>query len=135
MLLGVGVGVMGAGVVGAAGLGLPVTVWMVFSAPGAGVFWSKTIVPPVGTGVGIPVAGVLPVFPQSFQPPPWPGVGVGVEVSGKIFCPCCPWVVCGVSTTTVSGVMVTVAVGCSVWNGRLFPELVSPPLFTSSGGT
>ena len=89
MLLGVGVGVSGAAVVGAATLGDPVTVWIPLSVvPGAGVGVTKTIVPPVGISVGAADAFGSPVFPQSLQFPPEPGVGVAVGVSGKIFCPC-----------------------------------------------
>ena len=133
MLWGVGVGVGWAGVVGAAIVGDPVTTMIVFSAPGTGVVLSNTMVPLVGIGVSAPGFAVLPL-PQSFHPllPLFAGVGVAVGWVGKI---CWPWLVPGVSTTTVSGVMVTVAVGCRVRNGRLFPAFVAPALFVSSGAT
>ena len=104
-----------------------------FYAPVSGVVLSNTIVPLVGIEVGAPGFAVLPL-PQSFHPllPLFAGVGVAVGWVGKI---CWPWLVPGVSTTTVSGVMVTVAVGCRVRNGRLFPAFVAPALFVSSGAT
>ena len=88
---------------------------------------------PAPTTMGVAFAVLSVLLAQLFHAlfPFGSGVGVGVEVSGKMFC--WPWFGAGLATVTVSGVNVTVAVGSSVRNGRLFPDLSVSPPFTSSG--
>ena len=78
--------------------------------------------------------------PQSFHPPPVVGVGVaagcGVCAMPLLVTAIC----CGppkrfwVTTTTVSGVTATVAVGARVWKGRFPLFVVMFPLLLMSSG-